>query len=45
MLEMEKNVQDGYTAIQRAVLARKETAVSQLLRAGANINVYHKVYF
>ncbi|MCO5591466.1 hypothetical protein L7F22_045449 [Adiantum nelumboides] len=28
--------EDGYTPIHRAILGRKETAVSQLLRAGAN---------
>lgn len=30
---------DGYTALQRAVLGRKETAVSQLIRAGAHVEV------
>ncbi|MCO5572429.1 hypothetical protein L7F22_026184 [Adiantum nelumboides] len=37
-LELDLNAvdEDGYTSIHRAILGRKETAVSQLLRAGAN---------
>lgn len=35
-LELNAVDQDGYTPIHRAILGRKETAVTQLLRAGAD---------
>lgn len=41
-VEVDEVDEDGYTPLQRAVQARRDTAVTQLLRAGADVNVLDK---
>ncbi|KAH7421094.1 hypothetical protein KP509_13G040200 [Ceratopteris richardii] len=41
-LDLDAADEDGYTPIHRAILGRKETAVTQLLRAGADPSILDK---